>query len=85
MLLHTGHNEVGKTTTIYMLCGLLEITKGSAISFGKDITSQIAEIRKDLGVCPQHNILFDDLTVKEHIELFACFKGMDSKKIPEAV
>ena len=28
-----------------------------------------------MGVCPQHDILFDDLTVKEHLELFGIFKG----------
>jgi ATP-binding cassette subfamily A (ABC1) protein 3 len=32
------------------------------------------EIRHFMGVCPQHNILFDDLTVKEHLVLFANFK-----------
>lgn len=38
-----------------------------------------------MGVCPQHDILFPDLSVKEHLELFAVFKGMDSKEIPSAV
>ena len=33
-------------------------------------------IRKSLGVCPQHDILFGDLTVREHLELFATFKGI---------
>ena len=36
-------------------------------------------IRRDLGVCPQHDILFDDLTVKEHLELYAAFKGKKKK------
>ena len=40
------------------------------------------DIRKFMGVCPQHNILFDNLTVREHLELFASFKGMaDSSQI----
>lgn len=43
------------------------------------------EIRKFLGVCPQHDILYDNLTVREHLELFAAFKGMEAKDIPEAV
>lgn len=43
------------------------------------------EIRKFLGVCPQHDILYDNLTVREHLELFAVFKGMDAQNIPEAV
>jgi ATP-binding cassette, subfamily A (ABC1), member 3 len=38
-----------------------------------------------MGVCPQHDILFEDLTVREHLELFAVFKGMESGKIKEAV
>jgi ATP-binding cassette subfamily A (ABC1) protein 3 len=33
------------------------------------------EIRKVMGVCPQFDILYDDLTVKEHLELYAVFKG----------
>lgn len=36
-----------------------------------------------MGVCPQYDILFDYLTVKEHLELFAVFKGMTDKKIIE--
>ncbi len=43
------------------------------------------ELRKFMGVCPQHDILFDNLTVKEHLELFATFKGMPKEQIPEAV
>jgi len=36
----------------------------------------MSDIRHFMGVCPQHNILFDDLTVKEHLELFAVMKGL---------
>ena len=43
------------------------------------------EIRKFLGVCPQHDILFDNLTVKEHLEIFANFKGVASNLITEEV
>ena len=42
-------------------------------------------LRTQMGVCPQHDILFDDLTVEEHLTLFATFKGTDPKFIPEAV
>lgn len=38
-----------------------------------------------MGVCPQHDILFDNLTVKEHLEMFATFKGMDRADIDQAV
>ena len=33
-----------------------------------------AQIREDLGVCPQHDILYPDLTVREHLSMFAAFK-----------
>lgn len=76
-----GHNGAGKTTTISMLNGFLELTAGKANALGLDIKTEMHLIRKQMGVCPQHDILFDDLTVREHLELFATFKGMDSDKI----
>lgn len=39
------------------------------------------EIRKNLGVCPQHDVLFPDLTVEEHLVMFAAFKGMKGKEL----
>lgn len=80
-----GHNGAGKTSLISMLTGMLEFSSGSAIVFGKDIQTEMNDIRKFMGVCPQHNILFDFMSVKEHLELFAAFKGMDAKDIPTAV
>ncbi|CAK63380.1 unnamed protein product (macronuclear) [Paramecium tetraurelia] len=76
-----GHNGAGKTTTISMLTGLLDMTSGEATAFGYDIETQIEEIRQFMGVCPQHDILFDNLTVKEHLEMFATFKRNESKTI----
>ena len=38
-----------------------------------------------MGVCPQHDILFPDLTVYEHLSMFASFKGMPSNEIDEEV
>lgn len=32
-------------------------------------------------MCPQHNVLFDYLTVREHLELYAAFKGVAEDKI----
>ena len=76
-----GHNGAGKTTTISMLTGLVEISNGSAEAYGKSIITDMNEIRKFMGVCPQHDTLFDKLTVIEHLEMYARFKGMDSKLI----
>ena len=37
--------------------------------------------REKLGICPQHDILFNNLNVKEHLEMFSIFKGVDSEQI----
>ena len=62
-----GHNGAGKTTTISMLTGLIQATKGSASVFDLSIFDDMDEFRKILGVCPQHDVLFDYLTPKEHL------------------
>ena len=74
-----GHNGAGKTTTISMLTGLLQPTEGDMLVHGFDFKHQLNEIRKSLGVCPQHNVLWQDLTPQEHLELFCKFKGMTNK------
>lgn len=75
----------GKTTTMSMLTGMLVPTSGSAIINGKDIRSETNGARASLGLCPQHNILFDELTVREHIVFFSKLKGLDSQEIKEEV
>ncbi|XP_077241690.1 ATP-binding cassette A1 isoform X2 [Tasmannia lanceolata] len=72
-----GHNGAGKSTTISMLVGLLPPTSGDALVFGKSIRTDMDEIRKGLGVCPQNDVLFPELTVKEHLEIFAVLKGVE--------
>lgn len=80
-----GHNGAGKTTTMSMLTGMTTPTKGTAIINGYDIRTNMSEIRNSLGLCPQHNILFDDLTVAEHIHFFAKLKGLNKKQIDQEI
>lgn len=53
------------------LSGFLPPTSGTAVVNGYDISEDIQNVRKSLGLCPQHNILFDSLTVEEHLQFFA--------------
>uniref|UniRef100_A0A8C0FTL6 P-type phospholipid transporter n=1 Tax=Bubo bubo TaxID=30461 RepID=A0A8C0FTL6_BUBBB len=78
-----GHNGAGKTTTMSILTGLFPPTSGTAFILGKDIRSELSAIRQNLGVCPQHNVLFDLLTVEEHIWFYARLKGLPEKKVQE--
>ena len=54
-----GHNGAGKTTTMSILMGLFEPTSGTAYINGMDIRKDMDDIRRSLGICPQHNVLFD--------------------------
>ncbi|KAJ4969915.1 hypothetical protein NE237_003014 [Protea cynaroides] len=80
-----GHNGAGKSTTISMLVGLLPPTSGDALVFGKNILTDMDEIRKELGVCPQNDILLPELTVKEHLEIFGILKGVKEEMLESIV
>ena len=71
-----GHNGAGKTTTMSILTGLFPPTAGSAHINGLSVVDDIDLIRRNLGICPQHNVLFDRLTVSEHLHFFARLKVM---------
>jgi ATP-binding cassette, subfamily A (ABC1), member 3 len=62
-----------------MLTGLFKPTSGTAYIYGKDIQTDLKSIQSSLGFCPQHNVLFNELTVKEHITFFSKLKGMKSQ------
>ncbi|CAI9718098.1 ATP-binding cassette sub-family A member 2-like isoform X2 [Octopus vulgaris] len=76
-----GHNGAGKTTTMSILTGFFPPTSGYAMVYGHDIRTNMDVIRKDLGMCPQHNVLFDKLTVKEHLWFYGQLKGMKTEEI----
>lgn len=73
-----GHNGAGKSTTMHILTGLYMPTTGTAKINGLSITKTMTEIRKSLGFVPQHNILFDLMTVREHIWFYSRLKGLDN-------
>ena len=75
-----GHNGAGKTTLVSMLTGLIPMTSGEMRVRDWYLSQNMTEIRKMLGVCPQHNILYPELTVSEHLYLYAVFKGVLSEK-----
>uniref|UniRef100_A0A673N691 ATP-binding cassette sub-family A member 3-like n=1 Tax=Sinocyclocheilus rhinocerous TaxID=307959 RepID=A0A673N691_9TELE len=80
-----GHNGAGKTTTLSMLTGLFPPSSGRAYINGYDICQDMALIRRSLGLCPQHDVLFDNLNVREHLLFYTQLKGYPCEKIPDEV
>ncbi|GFT89233.1 ATP-binding cassette sub-family A member 3 [Nephila pilipes] len=80
-----GHNGAGKTTTISMLTGLIPPTSGSASVNGFDIREEMDSVHSNLGICPQHDVLFDELTVEEHLYFFCKLKGYISDLVSSEI
>lgn len=71
-----GHNGAGKTTTISMLIGMLSSTSYDVAEvLGYDLNTDLNLIRHHIGICPQFDVLFDDLSARQHLELYAAIKG----------
>jgi ABC-type multidrug transport system ATPase subunit len=73
-----------QTTTINLLTGMFrpDYAMGSSTNeqcdsfvYGSSISSEMDQVRRSLGVCPQHDVLFESLNVEEHIMFFAQLKG----------
>ncbi|XP_045460948.1 ATP-binding cassette sub-family A member 2-like isoform X2 [Harmonia axyridis] len=70
-----GHNGAGKTTTMSMITGMINYKKGKIKVYDHDMKTEEEQVRKLMGLCPQHNLLFNDLTVYEHLILIGGLKG----------
>ncbi|XP_012658566.1 ATP-binding cassette sub-family A member 6 [Otolemur garnettii] len=82
-----GHSGAGKTSLLNILNGLSVPTEGSVTIYNKNLSEMqdLKEIRKIIGICPQFNIQFDVLTVKENLSLFAKIKGIHSQEVEQEV
>lgn len=75
-----GPNGSGKTTTIRMLCGLLEPTSGSGTCLGLDVVKQSREIKRQTGYMTQKFSFWEDLTIKENLDFVARLYELPNRK-----
>ena len=75
-----GPNGSGKTTTIRMLCGLLEPTAGKATVVGIDVVADPEGVRQRIGYMSQRYGLYDDLTVRENMRFYGSMYGLRGAK-----
>merc|ERR1711871_536450 len=80
-----GENGAGKTTFMSVLIGLLTPCDGDVFIGGRSIRTQIDEARLHIGFCPQHDVLLQFLTCREHLEYFSQMKGVHQSQLQQHV
>ena len=72
-----GPNGAGKSTTIRTLLGLISPTSGSAMLFGKDITTEKEAILQHIGYLPSEALFYQGMKVKDILKLSADLRKRD--------
>ncbi|KAL0205102.1 hypothetical protein P9112_000409 [Eukaryota sp. TZLM1-RC] len=80
-----GSNGAGKTTMVSALCGLFDPTAGNAYIRGSCIRDSMHDIYKLLGVCPQHDCVWNVISGRNHLRFYARIKGYHPDEIENIV
>ncbi|XP_023614805.1 ATP-binding cassette sub-family A member 9 isoform X2 [Myotis lucifugus] len=82
-----GHSGAGKTTLLNILSGLSDPTSGSVTIYNHSLseTADLETVSMLTGVCPQSNVQFGFLTVRENLRLFAKIKGIQPQEVEREV
>ncbi|XP_022092654.1 ATP-binding cassette sub-family A member 5-like isoform X2 [Acanthaster planci] len=76
-----GPNGAGKTTSMNVITADTGATKGQIQIVGHDIISSLSEAFRLMGYCPQHDPLYSNVTMQEHLEAYGLIKGIHPKDV----
>lgn len=80
-----GSNGAGKSTTMNIICGVLNQTQGDVFINGVNLRENPVEAKKNIGFLPQQPPLYTDLTVGEYLRHSAFLRLVEPDKVDEAV
>ncbi|KAJ0240334.1 ABC transporter A family member 7 [Hirschfeldia incana] len=80
-----GPNGAGKSSFINVMTGLLKPTSGTALVRGLDICNDMDRVYTSMGVCPQHDLLWETLTGREHLLFYGRLKNLKGFELKQAV
>lgn len=80
-----GPNGAGKTTTMNALLGLLKISEGNIMFYGKEFTNKEKEIKKRIGYVPQEYAFFPQLSALDNVTYWGKIYGLKGKELKKAV
>ncbi|PAA72003.1 hypothetical protein BOX15_Mlig007002g1, partial [Macrostomum lignano] len=78
-----GPNGAGKSTTINMITGLISCDSGKITVNGLNVSTSFYKLRSSIGFCPQHNVYYDDLSVKQNLAYFGALKGCSKSELED--
>lgn len=80
-----GPNGAGKTTTLNMMTADVHPDKGKVTVGGYDVRSSLSEAFQAMGYCPQHDALWETITLREHLECYALIRGIPKDKVNDVL
>lgn len=80
-----GPNGAGKTTLISILCGIIPPTSGAARIQGKDVFTNLTEMKQMIGVVPQDIALYPTLTARENLQFYGAMFGIHGEELEQKI
>ena len=78
---YLGSNGAGKSTTVKIMCGLLEDFEGKVDVLGYDVRENDIEVKKRIGYIPENAVMYEHLTPMEYLEFIGAMYGLDQKEV----